>query len=258
MKPLIELVNEHKLIVCAHRGASNVAPENTMAALQQALDDGALMIELDVQVTKDHELVVFHDDSLERTTNGSGLISDHTLQELAHLDAGSWFGAKFAGERIPTFLDAIELLRGKTYLNIEIKPQSATAESAGNIAAIVNIIDKSGMLPYTAFSSFDHSALVYIKSVNKNAHTIALNVPGDERLPSRVIETCGADVYGCSLEELNPMRADNCRHFNIPLGVYTVNTPSELEHALDHGVSAVVSNVPDVIVQHYARISNVS
>lgn len=255
MKPLLARMQEDKLLVCAHRGASNSAPENTISALQKALDAGAEMIELDVQITKDHELVVFHDDTLERTTNGKGLIREHTYEELSHLDAGSWFTAKYANERIPRFRDAIELLQGKTYLNIEIKPQQASEESARDIASIIGIINHYGMIPYTAFSSFDHSALVFVKSLGFEVHTIALNVPGDNRMPSRVIKTCGADAYGCSLEELNASRSENCIHNQIPLGVYTVNTPEELEYALNYSVSAVVSNVPEVVVKHYDVIS---
>ncbi len=257
MKPLAELVQEDGLLICAHRGASNLAPENTMSALRKALETGATMIELDVQITRDQELVVFHDDTLERTTNGYGSIHERSYADLTQLDAGSWFAPEFADEHIPRFRDAVEMLRGRTYLNIEIKPQPASEEAAKNIASIVSIIDESGMMPYTAFSSFDHSALVFIKSLNKNSHTIALNIPGDNRMPRRVVETCGADGYGCSLEELNTWRTENCLHFKIPLGVYTVNTPDELEYALNFGATAVVSNSPEVIVRHYSTIRNV-
>lgn len=257
MKPLLERMQDDKLLVCAHRGASNIAPENTIAALQKALEAGAQMIEIDVQITKDHELVVFHDDTLERTTNGKGLLRDHTFAELTQLDAGSWFHKAYAGEQIPLFAQAIDLLKGKTYLNIEIKPQRASEESARDIASIVRIISDCGMLPFTVFSSFDHSALVFVKSLGYSTHTLALNVPGDERMPSRVVKTCGADAYGCSLEELNTLRAENCHHNKIPLGVYTINTPEELEYVVNYGVNAVVSNVPEIIVKHYEFITNI-
>lgn len=159
---------------------------------------------------------------------------------------------------IPTFHQAIELLHGKKYLNIEIKPQRASHESARDIASIIKTIDDSGMIPYTLFSSLDHSALVFAKSLGIPVLTLALNVPGDERMPSRVIKTCGADAYACSLVELNSLRAQNCHHNKIPLVVYTVNTPEEFEYAVNFGVNAVVSNVPEVIMHHYNIISNIS
>lgn len=159
---------------------------------------------------------------------------------------------------IPVFRQAIELLQGKSYLNIEIKPRRASHESAHDIASIIKTIDDHGMIPFTVFSSFDHSALVFIKSLGIPAHTLASNVQGDERMPSRVIKTCGADAYACSLVELNSLRAQNCHHNRIPLICYTVNTPEEFEYAVNFGVNAVISNVPDVIMNHYNIISNIS
>lgn len=257
MKPLAERAIEQNLMICAHRGASGMAPENTIAALRLAVDAGATMVELDVQVTRDDTLVVFHDDTLERTTNGYGALCEKTYDELYALDAGSWFGRQFAGQHIPRLQQALDVLAGKVYLNIEIKPMHANLEHARAIAAIVNLIDQYQMAPYTAFSSFDHSALVYIKSIKSTLHTVALNIPGDNRLPSRVIKTCGADGYGCSLEELNAERSENCHHHRIPLGVYTVNTPQELEYALSLGVNGVVSNEPSIIADHYKVISSI-
>lgn len=258
MKPLAERAIEQNLMICAHRGASGMAPENTLAALQLAVDSGATMVELDVQVTRDNTLVVFHDDTLERTTNGQGALSDKTYEELYALDAGSWFSNEFIGEHIPRLQQVLDILAGKVYLNIEIKPMHANQEHARAIAAIVDLIDQYQMAPYTAFSSFDHSALVYIKSITSTLHTVALNIPGDDRLPSRVVSTCGADGYGCSIEELNAQRSENCHHHQIPLGVYTVNTPKELEYVLSLGVNGVVSNEPFVIAEHYKSISSIS
>lgn len=89
-------------LTLAHRGASGYAPENTLAAFDKAIELGADMIETDVRQTKDGHLVLFHDPSVKRTTNGQGLVSELTLAELKALDAGSWFGREFAGQRIPT------------------------------------------------------------------------------------------------------------------------------------------------------------
>ncbi len=207
MMPLRERMQDDRLLICVHSGASNSAPENAMSDLRKTLDAVAHMVEIDAQ--------------------------------------------------IPTFHQAIELLHGKKYLNIEIKPQRASHESARDIASIIKTIDDYGMIPYTVFSSFDHSALVFVKSLGIPALTLALNVPGDERMPSRVVKTCGADAFGCSLAELTSLRAQNCHHNKIPLGVYTVNTPEELEYAVNFGVNAVVSNMPEIIVNHYNTISNI-
>lgn len=258
MIPFNEFVEENAFIICAHRGASGIAPENTMAAVAMALECGAPMIEIDVQYTRDRHMVVFHDDTLERTTDGSGPITDRSLDELLELDAGSWFSPSFAGQKIPKLIDVLEQIRGKAYVNIEIKPRPASEQTAREMAELLELVRSLDLMNACAFSSFDHAALVYIRSIAQDARTIALNVPGDERSPARVVRACGADGYGCSLEEVNRQRADICQHFRIPYGVYTVNTPQELEFVLDHGASGIVTNMPQVIIPHYRMIASTS
>ena len=108
-------------LVIAHRGDTAAAPENTLAAFAAAIDAGADGIELDVHPSRDGALVVHHDHYLDRTTNGAGLVSDHTLAELRALDAGAWFDGRFAGERIPTLEDVLSLAAGRVRLEIELK-----------------------------------------------------------------------------------------------------------------------------------------
>ncbi len=108
----------------AHRGASAYYPENTMESFQGAIAMGADMIELDVQLTRDGEVVVFHDEKLTRCTNGKGRIADYTLVELKKLDAGSWFDKEYQGAKIPTLEEALSLCRDKIAVNIEIKTEA--------------------------------------------------------------------------------------------------------------------------------------
>ncbi|HLP28015.1 MAG TPA: glycerophosphodiester phosphodiesterase family protein [Candidatus Didemnitutus sp.] len=255
MMSLAEYVRSTPFIVCAHRGASGIAPENTLASLRAAIDTGAMMVELDVQVTSDNALVVFHDEHLDRTTNGHGDIRECALQDVRSLDAGSWFDARFAGEHIPLLDEALNVIKGRVYLNIEIKPLTVNEQAARNIHNIVLSIINAGMTDHTVFASFDHHALLFIKSLGAQLRTIALNVPDDERLPHEVTRECLADGYGCSVAELTPERVEDCRENNIPIGVYTVNTPAELEYVIDMGVQGVVSNYPDVIMAHYRTLS---
>lgn len=256
MKTIVEYVRSTPFVVCAHRGASGIAPENTLAALAAALECGAQMVELDVQVTVDGQLVVFHDEYLDRTTNGHGDIRTASFSDVRSLDAGSWFDHEFRNEHIPLLSEALALIKDRAYLNIEIKSLVASEQSAQNIASIVKTIVEHGMADYTVFSSFDHQALMYIKSLDAQLHTIALNIPGDIRQPHEVVLECGADGYGCSLEEITEEHVENCTQFNIPIGVYTVNTPAELEFVLDLGVQGVVSNFPDLIMKHYLTLTN--
>src|SRR5512140_205883 len=108
-------------LLVAHRGSSGTAPENTMAAFRKAIAAGVDMIELDVRMSKDYHLIVLHDSTVRRTTNGPGRVCGMSLQELKSLDAGSWFGPRFRGEQIPTLREVMELLPARVGLNSEVK-----------------------------------------------------------------------------------------------------------------------------------------
>ena len=105
----------------AHRGASGNYPENTLIAFQKALEIGVDEIELDLHMTKDDHLIVMHDSTVDRTTNGTGAIAELTLTEIKALDAGSAFGEQFRGERVPTWEEALDLVQGKVRLNVHLK-----------------------------------------------------------------------------------------------------------------------------------------
>ncbi len=114
--------------ICAHRGASDSHPENTLAAFREAIRLGAHMIEFDVALTKDGELVLMHDKTLDRTTNGTGPVSAHTLAQLRKLDAGRWKHPRFQGERIPTLDEALQMMPVNIWLNVHLKGGPALAE----------------------------------------------------------------------------------------------------------------------------------
>jgi glycerophosphoryl diester phosphodiesterase len=105
----------------AHRGASGNYPENTLLAFQKALEIGVDEIELDLYLTKDGHLIIMHDSTVDRTTDGTGAISDLTLAEIKALDAGGVFGEQFRGERVPTWEEALDLVQGKVELNVHLK-----------------------------------------------------------------------------------------------------------------------------------------
>lgn len=124
--------------LCAHRGAMATHPENTIPALQEAVRLGAHMIEFDLQLTKDGELVLMHDATLDRTTDGTGKVSDFTLAEIQALDAGSKMGAAFAGVRVPTFEEALAVFPDNVWLNCHLKGGAQLG------AATARVIEKTG------------------------------------------------------------------------------------------------------------------
>jgi len=254
MKTLAEFVRSTPFFIIAHRGASGDAPENTMAAIKLAIEGGAQMIEIDVQTTKDDELVVFHDEVLGRTTSGHGHVDQVTYEELTAYDAGSWFDEKFAGEVVPRLEEALDLMIGKCYVNIELKPLKGHKHAERLIQRIINLIQDRGLAPFALLSSFDHDALHLAKEIDPMIITAALNVPGDTRLPSEIVSECRASGFGCSIHELTRKRSEDLAAHSIPWGIYSVDTIEALEKALDYGVTSVVTKHPQLITDAFQAI----
>jgi glycerophosphoryl diester phosphodiesterase len=146
-------------MVIAHRGASSYAPENTLAAFDLALQMGVRQIELDVHSTSDGHLVVIHDDTVDRTTNGSGPVASHRLAELWELDAGAWFGATFAGERIPTFDAVLERYKGRVHIHTELKGHTPSLSQR-----TADLIRQHGMVEQVTITSFQKVRLEEIRA----------------------------------------------------------------------------------------------
>lgn len=138
----------------AHRGASSYAPENTIAAFDLAIEMGARHIELDVHVTQDNHVVVIHDDTVDRTTSGAGPVTSYTLAALKALDAGSWLGRKFSGERIPTLSEIFRRYDGRVHIHTEIKGHSAHLSEL-----TVQLVREHGMTKQVTITSFQRARL---------------------------------------------------------------------------------------------------
>ena len=141
----------------AHRGASHDAPQNTLAAFRLAREMGADGLELDVQVSKDGEAVVIHDFTVDETTDGSGWVRDMTLGQLKDLDAGSWFGPAFAGERIPTLAEVFSAIGERLLVNVELK--TTGMRDQGLERTVLALIERHRMEDHVLISSFNPFAL---------------------------------------------------------------------------------------------------
>lgn len=163
------LFSENNFVhVCGHRGYSLAAPENSLSALEAAKEAGATTCEIDIVLTKDEEIVVCHDLSLERISNGHGLIANKTLAEIQSLDAGSWFGEEFAGEPIPTLRETLEYARNNLGLVIEIKERQRVDKL---IEKLGGLLEETAMLEDVIIISFDHPVLVRVKERILNIRT---------------------------------------------------------------------------------------
>ncbi|MEM7513725.1 MAG: glycerophosphodiester phosphodiesterase family protein [Bacteroidota bacterium] len=148
------LKQEKSPLVIAHRGSSGLAPENTLAAIQKSIDAGVDMIEVDLHLSKEGEVIILHDATLERTTNGCGEAMDFTVEELQQLDAGSWFSEEFTGEKIPTLKEVFDLVQGKIVLLLELK-KGDQGLYEGIVKAVVDQVREYGMGKQVVLQSFE-------------------------------------------------------------------------------------------------------
>jgi glycerophosphoryl diester phosphodiesterase len=237
------------VMVMAHRGFSGAAPENTLASFKKAIEIGVDVIELDVRFSKDGHLVVFHDDTLERTTRRIGRVADLTLQELKGLDAGSWFGTSFAGERIPTLTEVLELIRGRVLLNIELKKGDHGPYSIIELAdRTLDEIKKAKMEDQVLFSSFDATGVARI--LEKDARIPAALISRNPwNSPFDVMEGNRFSILNCRRNTLNPVNFKRARQEGVRIGVWTVDTVEEMEKFVSMEVDAIITDHPDRLIR---------
>lgn len=249
MEKLEEFVHNNKYIIAAHRGASGLAPENTLSAFKLAVESGANMIEIDVQFAKDDSIIVFHDENLGRTTNCSGRIKNYTLEELKKMDSGSWFSESFANEKILTLAETLEYLKDKAYLSIEIKPNACYERQEDAVRKIIKVVRDLKLENNVLFGSFDYQALKLIKQLDSKLNTAAIKIPNDKRLPSEVKSAIHCDAYICSLREITHKICADAVKSGMFVGVYSINNEADLNKILKYNVKALATNFPKEIIK---------
>ena len=172
-------------LIIAHRGVSARYPENTLAAFRAAGKAGAHMIELDVNLSRDRQLVVIHDDTVDRTTDGSGAVRGLAMEQIRRLDAGSWFDPRFNGERVPTLGQVLDAVKGQLMVNIEIKPEAF--EDPGPPDAVerqvLALVQEVAMTANVLVSSFEWQVLERLRRLDPDiALGLLSDVPADDNL----------------------------------------------------------------------------
>ena len=228
----------------AHRGASALAPENTMTAFEKAIELGADVIELDLHLTRDDELVVIHDDTLDRTTDGRGPVHVRSLEELRRLDAGRWFADRFGGQRIPTLTEVLDRFAGKVPLALEVKAGSTFFP--GIEEQVVAALRRYSAIDQAAIASFDHFALRRVKEIEPALRTAALLVGRPVSLPA-LASACGADGVALEASLVTGTEVEACRAAGLQLVVWVVNEPAQMRHFIGLGVDGIITDCPDLL-----------
>lgn len=235
--------------VIGHRGACGHAPENTLFSFRKAAALGTCWVEVDAKLTRDGRVILFHDETLERTTNGRGRVRDTDLADIRSLDAGGWFGARFAGERVPTLEDAFgvfaELGLGA---NIELKPCPGRESETGRRVAERVRADWPRSLPPPLFSSFSAEALTAARAEAPEIER-ALNVRAIPRDWLRRLTAIGGSALHCHHEQLVPRHTGIVLDCGIALRCYTVNDPERARALYSLGIESVFSDFPDRLVR---------
>lgn len=223
-----------------HRGAAAQAPENTIASFRRAVSLGAQAIELDVLPTKDGHLVVIHDDTVDRTTDGTGRVADLTLSEIQRLDAGSWKGAEFADERVPTLEEVGEALPPSILLFVEMKGGPGTPIER----VLAGLIPRLGGHERVRVSSFDHRALARLHAIDPRVSLGALFVALPVE-PVAIARACGASALHPAFQYLTPDVVAEAHAAGLAVHAWTVNEPADIARVRAMGVDGIFSDHPE-------------
>jgi glycerophosphoryl diester phosphodiesterase len=245
-----QLFPEHvsKPLVIAHRGFSDEAPENSLAAFHKAIDAGADMIELDVRLSADNIPVVFHDKRLQRTSNSGGMLQKKTAAQLQELDNGSWFSPKFSRERIP-LLDEVLAFSKRAPLNIEIKPDLVSTNGISAVEIVLAYARKAKVLSRVMFTSFNHIMMKEAKEIEGSITTGIIYNPITHfrKSPSKLLSTAKAEIFVCSKYQMNSDVADDVRDSGFRCFVYAVETGRDVQRMLDLNIDGIICNNPKFV-----------
>jgi glycerophosphoryl diester phosphodiesterase len=261
-------VNSYRAVSIGHRGASGYAPENTMSSFMEALELKADFIELDVAMTKDGVLVVIHDDTVDRTTDGTGKVAELTYDYISTLDAGSWFSPEFAGEPVPTLGEVLDAFRGKIGILIEIKDPVIYPGIEQKVAdeLVMRNMDKpeNGKV---IVQSFDWNSVKLFHDILPDVLVGVLTFYAKDVLPAALEEAAEyADYVNPFLGgpqydpypyvvRVTPAVIDLIHSYGMGILVWTVNDPTDIAWLVKAHADGIIGNYPDLIPRNKVKPS---
>ena len=231
-----------KIAVIAHRGASSYAPENTIPAFDLALEMGADGLETDIRATKDGVLLLLHDQTLDRTTDGRGPVSEQTWGEVRQLDAGAWFAAAFAGTRIPTLDEFLARYGGRVALALEIK-------GAGIEAAVARILAPYDLVASVTVTSFSWDALVTLKRLQPSLRVGWLTRRFDAEAMDQVLGIGGAQICPPA-SQITPELVALAKAKRLEVRACGVSDEAAMRRVVEAGADGMTVNFPDKLIAY--------
>ena len=251
--PVFASNGKSEMVNVAHRGASGHAPENTMAAFEKAFEMKADFIEIDVQMTRDGRLVAIHDTTVNRTTNGNGFVGDYTLEEIQQLDAGSWFGEEFAGERVPTFEEIIDEYRGKIGILIELKSPELYPGMEEKVAEA--LIERNMHKPSNGkiiIQSFNHESVQLSKQLLPNIpHGVLAGLTWADVTDEQLAQFATyADFFNPNMNIVTEDLVDRVHLAGMEIYAYTVRTQEQADNSFELEVDGIITDFPEYVYRH--------
>ena len=219
----------------------------------KALDLGADAIEFDVQLTKDDVCIVFHDEALDRTTNGEGFVADTSWEVISQLDAGSWFAASFKNIEVPTFEEVLKTIGGRTTLNVELKPDKGREEKL--VRHVITLVARLEMFDSIVFSSFDLPSIELLRKLVPKARLGILCVQHRLAQAVAVAVRVGAETIHPHVGMVDKELVDDAHRRGWKVWTWTANEPGEIELLTALGVDGIFTDYPDRVVDPRKRRS---
>ena len=238
----------HRIKVWAHRGASGYAPENTMEAYILAHQYGADGIELDVQLSRDGEIVVIHDEKIDRTSDGKGLVREYTLKQLRGFNYNRTRPEHFRAD-IPTLREVLLYIRDRTEMTVNIELKTGVFFYPGIEEKTLALVNALNMKDRVIYSSFNHYSIRKIREIEPEAKTGLLYEDGFIDVPAYAA-SLGVDALHPAWRNLQyPGFTEDCRKYHLDVNVWTVNAESLMRQMCEAGVHAIITNYPDRAVR---------
>jgi glycerophosphoryl diester phosphodiesterase len=243
----------HNVYILGHRGASGEAPENTRIAFKKAMQYGADGVELDVHLTRDKELVVIHDERVDRTTDCMGYVKDLTLSEIKKLDAGSYFSPRFSRERILTLEETLEIIKECKVINIEIKNNIIRYPNIEE--KVINIIKEKKLEEKIICSSFNHYS---VHTMKRLAPEIKTGVLYDSTLyqPWFYAKRLCADAIHPYYRSISIEIIESCHKNSIKVNVWTVDDKQMIKKMIKNQVDMIITNYPGKAFKILRELNN--
>lgn len=226
--------------ILAHRGASAKAPENTRLAFEKAVEDKADGVEFDVHMTQDEELVVIHDETLDRTTDKKGKISELTISEIKQADAGGFYENEYYSQEVLTLEETLAIVKDLSIINIEIKKRNPSSEFLNKV---IEDVEKFNIKNQVIISSFDHHCLNKLKKIAPDIRIGILYFAGIFR-PWEYAKKLKAEAIHPYYESIRSETVKDCHNNNIQVNIFGTSKKEEIKKLVKMKVDSIITDSP--------------